>query len=360
MKKSIIFVLAFIYSGCICAAMKESLSEFSGLKKINDDLYVGKVNDDFYLVMERIDENNIADWRKYTTIQRQIGERMGLKLLPNTDGSARFEKILTQKENAKGFSKDELWVAYASSKPVTKKASLDTYGKQPRNPSIEMFMTVITHPDAKITSHMGISRTWENAEALEKVPPQAKKQPDQSIHLHSFAAKVMKTRYPEKVYMMTSPVRVMRAILANKMPSNSVFIGDNLYQAEVEKIKNDPSLLLPKFVLKEVQNETPEERKKRLQERVVREYAFYNIDEKSDQLTTNPPRIIRTREGRNQTLTILNPDKTELVTFDNFSLNNARWTYNWIFGENYRDNGIFIPYVLVDLEKLARAKDLVD
>ena len=323
---------------------------FPDVIKISDDLYVGKVRENFYLAMERIDASNIDMWKNYAQKQ-ETAVRRGYSNL-SLDGIGHFILVLDQFREGIIKPSNELWVAYASNKPVTKKTDLNLDAPL-KNPSIEMFVTVISSPEALLTSHMGISRTVENFIALEKEPPTAIKHPYQSVDLHSFAAKVMKIRDPRKKYMLTAPAIAMRNILIKRMPPNSVFVGDDLYQKRIEAAENDPMTLLGERELRVKANETPTEREERLQSVTQKDYKRNDIKEKFSWLKTNPPRIIRTN-GKEKTFLIQNPDRTPLVTFDQSSP-----IYQFIFTEPYRDKGILLPYILIDLDMLAKAGGLV-
>ncbi len=327
---------------------------FPGLKKINDDLYVGKVADKFYLAMERVTPETVGDWLRYAKRQVVAGERVNFKSLPSLDGSQHFQLVLEEyKSNVIHQKANELWIAYASDIPVTKRAELNT-DEGDENPHIEMFVTAITSPDALITSHMGISRTWEGALGLDRTPPTRKKHPDQSLHLHSFAAKVMKLKDPRKVYMLTAPATAMRDIIIKKMPAGSVFVGDSLYQNRLEAAEKDRSILLSPYDLKERKNESADKRQERLKKEAQSKYDYYKIPERISLLKSNPPRIIRTRDGMQQTFTLQNPDASPLVTFDQSSP-----IYQWMFTRAYQDMVLHLPYILVDLDTLAQFGGLI-
>lgn len=65
-----------------------------------------------------------------------------------------------------------------------------------------------------------------------------------SVHLHSFTAKVMKIRNPKRKYMLFPPLHLMLEILVKKLPKNSIFIGDNLYQETLEQTYKNLNILL--------------------------------------------------------------------------------------------------------------------
>ncbi len=357
----IIFLSA---SSCFSAEQKnkeqKSKSEYMGVKKLNDDLYVGKVADKFYVAMERIYEDNIDMWLKYARSEYVADTRKPLKYVPSPDGSGNFEEVLKDYKEGKIHSNNELWIAYASDIPVTRIAEssdfTDKGATEYSNPHIEMFFTVITSQDALITSHMGISRSWEAAKDLQLEKPTRIKHPDQSIHLHSFAAKVMKMHDARKVYMLTAPTVAMREILIKKMPPDSVFVGDNLYKERLEEIeKNRTSLISEAYKLRLYAKAVPKTEQEK--EEIVKKeaddyYKNWNIKEKIALLKTNPPRIIRRKDGEIWKFIIQNPKGEPLVSFDKDTED-----YQWLYTFVYRDTWL-LPYVLVDLEKLANVGKL--
>jgi hypothetical protein len=343
--KQLMFTIIVLASLWLNLTAMEHQKLFPNVKKINCGLYVGKVADGFYLAMKRIDQNNIDDWLQYALFQGSAYSHIPLKkYLPDSSGIGHFRQVLSSYEQSEIIHNNELWVAYASNKPITK-------GDKPRNSFIEMFLTVVTSPKALITSHMGISRTWEAAYDLQQNPPKRKKHPYQSVHLHSFAAKVMKLIDPKKVYMLTAPTPLMSKILLMKMPTGSVFIGDNFYQKKLNEIKKDPKKLLTEWDLKVIEKETVQDRDERLKEAVDFLYKDYKCKEKFSLLKTNPPRIIRTN---NQGFIIQNSNGKTLVTFDRDVS-----TYQWMFTAAYKDSGLTLPYVLVDLDELSKIFTLI-
>ncbi len=340
---------------CATSASSQPTADWAAnVQKISDDLYSGKVNDQFYVCLERVDHKNIDMWEGYAKQQESAGERMNLKYLQTVDGSRRFMSIMKAYKSGNIAHTNELWVAYASNVAIKERAKLN-YLNGSSNPNIEMFVSVVTSPDALITSHMGISRTWEAALSLEQKQPTLKKQSDQSMHLHSFAAKVMKMRDPKKVYMLTAPAVAMRNIFIKKMPENSVFVGDSIYEQQIKAAEKDPmTLLSPALDLKEKKGETAQHREERLKKSAEEMVRYINLKEKVSLLKTSPSRIIRVIDGRKQKFTIEKPDEAPLVTFDQ-----STKTYQWMYTEPYEDRGLFLPYVLVDLEKLAEFGMLV-
>lgn len=163
----------------------------------------------------------------------------------------------------------------------------------------------------------------------------------------------MLNRNSQKKYMLTAPDTAMRVILLKKMPPESIFIGDNLYQASLQAAEKNPDSLLEEFELELGEDETEELRKERLQKRSNELYKYYEIKEKIALLKSNSPRIQRNEDKQNKTYTIFNADKTPLVTFDQTNI-----VYQWIFTPAYRVVNLKLPYTLIDLKKLADATSL--
>lgn len=324
------------------SSSSSSSNAYPGVVKLSDDLYVGKVSDDFYLAMERIDRNNIDSWLRYAHAQDDaICHQPIEKYLPNISGAGHFELVLKCWDE--GRITNQLWVAYASCKPIVGKATFDFSFEH----SIEMYVSVVTSPDSDvlITSNMGISRTWETAYALAR--GMRKQHPKQSVHLFSFAAKVMKILYPEKVYMLTAPVPAMCNILRDNMPKGAVFVGDNKYMKRLEAAQKDPKerCQLCCFEIRHKANESDEQYQKKV------DLLFAK---KLSELKTCPPRLITDWQGWSiQRFTIQKPSGEKLVEFDRSSK-----AYQWMFTEPYRP--LCCLYVLVDLTALAAWGTLVN
>jgi hypothetical protein len=190
--------------------------------------------------MERVDRCNVALWQHYIDVQRNpravdaaglmVGQ--GGKSLQKgylTDGSYHFSRVLGEVSR----TNNEIWVAYITKDMTPQKIpeSIRSYGagdlddyfrmggldsfKRSFPQNIEMFMTVTSSPSALITSHMGI------ASSIEGVGRRTK---GTSVNLHSFAAKVMLMRNPQRKYMVNAPVFAMEKIIADALPG-FVFVG---------------------------------------------------------------------------------------------------------------------------------------
>jgi hypothetical protein len=192
--------------------------------EITENFYVGKIPQRaLWLAMERITDQNIEGWQHYASIQLKPNYDAPL---PSPDGVKYFSRVL----NEVYPHKNEMWIAYVTAMPPNsddhkfdgyaaekvspednKKFSIPTFPNQ-----LKMFVTVVSSPSAKITSHMGISVTRENNYFPEK---------GISLDLHSFAAKVMLMRNPQRRLMLNAPTHLMESIMEKALPPKSVFIG---------------------------------------------------------------------------------------------------------------------------------------
>jgi len=298
----------------------------SGLKKINDSLYVGKVEDEFYVAMERVTRTNLELWQNYGEEQQTTAEATHAvrgkeyTLSHLIDGSQCFNSALTKYAPKHLADPNEVWVAYTSRAPVRERATTAT-----ADANIEMFMSVLTSRDALFSTHMGIARDWGTELDLLSKEPKRKKHPYQSLHLHSFAAKVMLLRDPKKVYMITTPAPSMLEIFAKKFPADALFIGDNGHKEALEEAISSTSQVV--------------DQKKLTEQRKI--LAL---------MKSHPSRInIKGKLGQNRVFTIFNlSGKKELLTFDEHSK-----IYPWINTPCMQKLDILIPFVAVDLRRLA-------
>lgn len=222
----------------------------AGVKKINDYLYIGKKEDGLYFVMERIDEavpnseSRLQFWRNYVKSensghgnykkawsQRDGNLPRGFLLFPGRagrldDGLYSFEESLN-----KYYTNNELWVAYVSTLEPKKADDIQA-------DNIEMAVSIMTNPEAPMVVHMGISRSFNYLlNALDEVEKETQKRKfplhkDLAMGLHSFAAKVMLLRDPQKIYMVTSPVPMMRDIMTKAISKDHAFVGNGRTEAE--------------------------------------------------------------------------------------------------------------------------------
>ncbi len=218
-----------------CIAREAATSEeedktlLNGIVQLNDGLYMGKKEDNLYFVLQRVDKSNESFWSRFSRKQQQLDtelRRNNSKIYQENkaivDGFYRGLKGFNESLNFTNNKEAEIWVAYASYTPVSKRGKV-------KEEDIEMFVTVTTSKNIPFVTHMGIARSMSSI-SLEKP-----KHKGLSVQLHSFAAKVIKKRYPQKRYMITVPLKEMRNILLRSLPDNTIYIGDNIYKKELEE-----------------------------------------------------------------------------------------------------------------------------
>ena len=214
----------------------------------SDGLYVAKIkNQNLWLVMERVDNNNIDSWKRYATVQKDLrvttfASKFEKKF--NDVGSQHFYKVLHEVPR----DKNEVWVAYITSDLNAKSTDisycynadvLEEYYKaiysakqqtafKPTkfNEHLKMFFTVTSSPNALVTSHMGISASAEGS--ISGRPKGI------SVDLHSFAAKVMLIRNPDRKYMINAPAFAMEKIMVDSLPKDAVFVGTREMKKTIE------------------------------------------------------------------------------------------------------------------------------
>jgi hypothetical protein len=203
---------------------------------LSANLYYTQENDIYY-VMERID--GIADrlffWKKFIQDEEYFYypqyrlDYLNGKI-PKEKGFLKFshrDQILTSGIVSFGVSLrydkyNELWIAYVCTKSPD---SLDISATD-----IEMVVTVLTTDNSPMVMHIGILRTFGYMLTASQ-NREIKLHSNLSIKLHSFAASVTLYRYPNKLYMITAPVPVMRLFLIDAFPNNC-YVGDSMMKAE--------------------------------------------------------------------------------------------------------------------------------
>lgn len=196
------------------------------IQQTEDGLYVAQISSkNLFLVMERIDSSNVELWQKYAEVQSDDRISTSASVLDKSlvkhkgstsGGSCHFKKVLQTID----YKENEVWVAYVSRNPKPQKipSEMSSYSSlvcPDFAKDIEMFVTVTTSPRALLTSHMGITFSFEHAKDRTK---------GVSLDLHSFAAKVMLQRNPMRRFMINAPVFAMEKIMVQALP-RAVYVG---------------------------------------------------------------------------------------------------------------------------------------
>jgi hypothetical protein len=211
-------------------------SSDQGIKKINDDLYVGK-KDDLYFVMEKLGDDNIDFWIKYIENQKgKVETRIKESNNLDKDEELKFENILDGIKPFEAsllndfYKKNDIWIAYATIKPIAEK----TFNIQlEQEGDIEMVFSVGADKETPFFSHMGIFR------AFEFIDKNDKKHKNLSMYLHSFAAQVINLVYKNKEYMITKPMKIMQNIMEENLHEDALCIvnefADSVNKKALEK-----------------------------------------------------------------------------------------------------------------------------
>jgi hypothetical protein len=305
--------------------------------EINPNLYTAKIpNENLTLVMERVTSDNYLKWQIYADWQsnpkdtRYLEKNYGINIQQGTEW---FEKVL--KESS--YTNNEIWVAYITTSPSPTAIPDSMYIYRGFGNStdfaegIQMFLTVTSSPNAKITSHMGIAASAE-AVASGRRPRGI------SLDLHSFAAKVMVTRNPELRYMINAPATAMEKIMLKGLPAGAVNVGTKEMLAIMNIWKTNPDAFQFPFPLSAYS--TKEERAK-------------DFIELSDMMSKNPP--ILSVDGADYKSV-----KNKLVIFEKdgrpwLTINRSDPNYRWIFDKPFAPSG-GTHYIAVDLKCLAAAR----
>lgn len=224
------------------------------INQINDNLYIAKSKraDDVYFVMERLTDDKRNIWEKYildlsnalTFFKKNKNDPIYIGLDKKINdifhgGTEPFIKGIREAyfgREIKAYFKEngntnEVWVVYVYSH---KEPPLEGLKENLFN-HIEVAFTVLTSKDSPFTSHMGIHRSFRyllnNRDDKEQFPIHGRI----SVPLHAFAGKIMHIRYPDKLYMITVPMPVMRNMLLNALPAESIWLGDESWMQKIEK-----------------------------------------------------------------------------------------------------------------------------
>jgi hypothetical protein len=215
-----------------------------------------------------------------------------------------------------------------------------------------MFVTITSSPEALITSHMGI------ASSLEGVGNRSK---GTSIDLHSFAARVMLIRKPDRKYMVTAPVDAMEMIFAKALPGS--FHAGTLEMQQ--KMKKRQSVTLEEFT----EIIIPKKSKKN-QERaaidpvdIKRRYHFYKNPYAFKSATNKETQAEEFLKFMEKHSPILSVQKEKMVIFNpqapsepDITIEQGNKAYEWMQVQALRP--IFTHYVVIDLLTLASCKTL--
>jgi hypothetical protein len=312
------------------------------------EIYTLTHSNDLYFHLVKVTNSNIGHWNEFASkhqghaIEGTVAFRASLKYYNNID--------------------TEIWVAYAASKPFTEPNEID-------EKSIEMFTTVATSKNSAFTSHMGITRSVDLFQGI--------KHKGLSLQLHSFAAYIMQERYPEKKYMIHTPVAVMREILFKafyeKNIQAAIHIGDKhikheFYGTKEARLKSlfDWSEKLSAWKKAGRTDEHPSQSQYNRMQLEVRLLDQKEAIEKGINyipITINAKNFIYSGEFVNHYKKDLDyefilKDKEDKVLL-NLNRNTQNEEFKWFFNHpnQITDTSTYRPLITIDLDKLSTLKE---
>lgn len=190
----------------------------SSIQKVKENHYQMKISEDLFFHMERLEHGKNSDfWFKLAKEERKLVEQWW-----NCESSSELCKnLLVGYSGFAGalnlfyYPNVELWLLYAS----TESMRSDEYEKSAKN--IEMYCTVSTSANFPCTTHMGIS---SSAQFL-KNNGYKRKHHNFSAELHSFGTIVMRMLHRDKIFMITTPMKVMRDIFIKTLGKENIYIA---------------------------------------------------------------------------------------------------------------------------------------
>jgi len=184
-------------------------------EKLGDDLYLCyqpvKTKEDLNLWIDFGAENAKVEFIKCDlspSKQRVLSDSHGV--LNNSFAQTFHATVLVKTSLLKEYS--DLAIVYAA----TLGTQLTTLNDMVEH--IEMAMTSHTSPSVPFITHIGIHRQplWiRNNKPFHK---------GLSIYLHSFGARIAKRYYPDKDFMFTAPLPIMRELLEKALSKESIWV----------------------------------------------------------------------------------------------------------------------------------------
>lgn len=179
--------------------------------------YFEKKQDALYFILERFCEENENFWNAFAYRQNKEAGRLYNSSQDKTlqaiiAGTIGFRDSINCHQIFAANIPHELWILFASTE-------LPQEHSFPDIESLEMTCTVSTAPEAPFTTHMGVFRTINSNLKNHKIHCNI------SVALHAFGAKIMKDLYPQKLYMITTPMPHMEAIFKKALGEKNINIA---------------------------------------------------------------------------------------------------------------------------------------
>ena len=189
--------------------LNASLKEVRDLQKVESEIYSMHQSDGLDFNMVKVTALNVDKWKKFTSGQAVTGFNQALGFYDYND--------------------TEVWVAYITNKPISDPNYVYTErGRWDITSSIGMYVTVTTSP-GPLTTNMGITRIQDFCKG-------------QSPNLHSFTAKMMLDRYPNKKYMINVPLPIAKNIIIDSFDKSDKSDAIHFWQGSNTKSYNSHTI----------------------------------------------------------------------------------------------------------------------
>lgn len=224
----ILFVLLVLISTSVKSLpmITDDLEEKKTPNAKSEFFYSEQIEKNLFFSVVKIADNNLLSWAAFSSKELKLACKwFGSKNseLPNIctnilSGTLAFNETFKQFVILKSFHPFDLWVVCASLEPFGENAPIPS-------DKIEMYYTISTAINAPFSSHVGISRGAQMIKTRMQSKEELSPHKNLSLSLHSFGASFIKTCYPEKLYMITTPMIAMREIMEKHFGNDKIKIA---------------------------------------------------------------------------------------------------------------------------------------
>lgn len=295
-------------------------------------------NQSLHFSVQKMSDKTIAEWIHF--------DKSNGKNIPFLEDAQYATDSLSAPDSFQK-EKNEIWIATLSLKNPTE----DSWQS-----SILYYVAVVTSPHALFTSQTQGYKSSKIPSNLIAYTAQLE------IALHSFSARIMLYKNPQRIYMVQVALIDDIQTFLNKLPQNSIHLGDKKSFEYLVKVQKDPLLILPFRDIEKEDNESEEEYKTRMREdqqeaeEKVKKYKIDHIIElmknhpyKVISKCQRPPSGIRVCPGWQESIAFESPDKT---TGFFTKASKTSHEYQWLFSKYFKPTMHRI-YAAINLKVLA-------
>lgn len=296
--------------------------------EVKSEFYSLKQEDGLYLNMVKVTNANKDFWKDFHENGAIGGDR-------HIDaGTSTFYDSISFYDH----KNNEVWVAMVSSEPVIDANKID-------KSSVEMVVPVITSTNSPFTTHMGISRIPSFPHAPHK---------NISSALHSFGAQIMKLRYPEKEFMINTPVPIMTGIILTECEKagilGAVSLGHNEILIDQDLLKESMSKIHPS-----IQSKRELEQSFRLIQLQAAQQEAIHRGEKIHPIEVEMLNGETYRQISNYNFKLKNT-KGETIFQATPEEQRSEFAYLFASHDNFQSSRAYVPTLTIELDALARLK----